>query len=50
VGPTVKLQVEPIEPASTWFSISTDQSGLIGLLCYLHGLGCTILSISRVVH
>ncbi len=33
--------------AVTLFSIRTDQSGLIGLLRYLHALGFVVLSLTR---
>ncbi len=32
---------------ATLFTIHTDQSGLIGLMRHLHGLGFVILSIER---
>ncbi len=34
-------------PAVTSFTICTDQSGLIGMLRYLHGRGFVFLSICR---
>ena len=34
------------DTAVTQFSVATDQSGLIGLMRYLHGLGFTFLSVS----
>ncbi|HEX2978980.1 MAG TPA: hypothetical protein VHO48_01830 [Anaerolineaceae bacterium] len=34
-------------PAATLLSVTTDQSGLIGLLRHLHGLGLVILSLTR---
>jgi len=35
------------DPAGTQVSIYTDQSGLIGLMRHLHGLGYTVLWIKR---
>lgn len=32
---------------ATRFSVTTDQSGLIGLLRYLHGLGYALMSVSQ---
>ncbi len=43
----LELQVEKIGADSTWLSIDTDQSGLIGLLRCLHGLGFVFLSVGR---
>ncbi len=39
------LQREGGDTAVTQFSIATDQSGLIGLMRYLHGLGFVFLSV-----
>lgn len=36
-----------VEPAQTLLSICTDQSGMIGLLRHLHGLGVEILAVER---
>lgn len=35
------------DPSATQFCVSTDQSGLIGLMRHLHGLGFILLSITR---
>ncbi len=43
----LEMEVERVEAESTWLSIDTDQSGLIGLLRHLHGLGFVFLSIDR---
>ncbi len=43
----LELKVERIEADSTWLSIDTDQSGFIGLLRHLHGLGFVFLSMDR---
>ncbi|MCA9872215.1 MAG: hypothetical protein KC441_01115 [Anaerolineales bacterium] len=34
-------------PAATSFTLCTDQSGMIGMLRYLHGRGFILLSLSR---
>jgi hypothetical protein len=39
--------VEKSGPGATWFTIQTDQSGLIGLMRHLHGLGFVFLSMNR---
>ncbi len=43
----LELKVDRIEAGSTWLSIDTDQSGFIGLLRHLHGLGFVFLSMNR---
>lgn len=40
------LAIEQAGPESPCITIRTDQSGLIGLLHHLHGLGIVLLSIS----
>ena len=42
------ITVERAEPAATVLAACTDQSGLIGLMRHLHGLGFVFLSVSRV--
>jgi hypothetical protein len=42
------LAVERSGPGDTWFSVRTDQSGLIGLMRHLHGLGFVFLSVQRL--
>ena len=42
----LRMTLERAEPAATLFSVSTDQSGLIGLLRHLHGLGLMLLTVS----
>lgn len=39
------LVFEPMEEFMTGLSICTDQSGLIGLIRHLHGLGLVLLSV-----
>lgn len=41
------MQVERVESDSTWLSVHTDQSGLIGLMRHLHGLGFVLLCLER---
>lgn len=36
-----------VEPTATFFTIHTDQSGLIGLLRHLHARGLIFLSVQR---
>ncbi len=43
----LELKVERIEADSTWLCIDIDQSGFIGLLRHLHGLGFVFLSMDR---
>jgi hypothetical protein len=38
---------EGVEGAQTLVSVCTDQSGLIGLMRHLHGLGLVFLSVTR---
>ncbi len=45
-GP-LKIIVTSLEPASTLLAFSCDQSGLVGMINYLHGLGFEILSVNR---
>jgi hypothetical protein len=41
----LRLSVERVEQVATLLSLRTDQSGLIGMLRHLHGLGFTLLSV-----
>lgn len=43
----LEMRVERVEVDSTWLSVHTDQSGLIGLMRHLHGLGFVFLSMDR---
>ncbi len=43
-----QMTVERVDQAATLITVCTDQSGLIGLLRHLHGLGFVFLSVSRV--
>lgn len=44
----LQMALERVEPAASLFSVTADQSGLIGLLRHLHGLGLILLSVSRM--
>lgn len=44
----LRLAVVRVEGDATLFTVRTDQSGLIGLVRYLHGLGFTLLSVSCI--
>jgi len=39
--------VESVGTAATLLTICTDQSGLIGLMRHLHGMGFVFLSVNR---
>ncbi len=41
----LEIRVERVEAESTWLSVLTDQSGLIGLMRHLHGLGFVFLCV-----
>jgi hypothetical protein len=43
----LQVTLERAEPADTWLSVWTDQSGLMGLLRYLHGRGLAIIRVER---
>ena len=43
-----RMTVKRTDAASTLFAVCTDQSGLVGLLRHLHGLGLVFLSVSRL--
>lgn len=43
-----RVTAEPAGPDCTRLAFSTDQSGLVGLIGYLHGLGFAILSMKRL--
>jgi hypothetical protein len=40
------LVIEHVEGANTSITLRTDQSGMIGLLRHLHGLGLVLISMS----
>ncbi len=43
----LEIRAEKVDADSRWLSVLTDQSGLIGLMRYLHGLGCVFLFVNR---
>ncbi len=43
----LEISVERVDAESTWLTVLTDQSGLIGLLRHLHGLGFVLLRVDR---
>jgi hypothetical protein len=43
----LQMTLERAEAAATWLSVRTDQSGLMGLLRYLHARGLVLLSVQR---
>ncbi len=43
----LEMKVEKVEADSTWLSVRTDQSGLIGLVRRLHALGFVLLRVDR---
>jgi hypothetical protein len=46
----LELAVAQAGPGSSCITIHTDQSGLIGLLRHLHGLGFVLLSVKGELH
>lgn len=48
VSSPLRLNLEQAVSGETLLSLSTDQSGLVGLLRHLHGLGYVFLSITRI--
>lgn len=42
-----ELSVELVGSAATLLTVQADQSGLIGLLRCLHGMGITLISVIR---
>jgi hypothetical protein len=44
----LQMTMERGDTAATVFTVRTDQSGLIGLLRHLHGLGLALVSVRRV--
>jgi len=45
----LQLMVTCVEPDATLFTVCTDQSGFIGVIRHLHGLGLVFLDIIRIV-
>jgi hypothetical protein len=46
MGP-LQVTTEPLNSGATQLTVSTDQSGLIGLMRHLHGLGLVLESMVR---
>ena len=44
----IQMKVKHVDAEGTLLSLSTDQSGLVGLMSCLHGLGFTFLSLTRM--
>lgn len=44
----ILMKAVNIDAEGTLYSLRTDQSGLVGLMSYLHGLGFTFLSLTRI--
>ena len=42
----IQMTVVRVDTASTLFTVRTDQSGLVGLMRHLHGLGFVFLSVN----
>jgi hypothetical protein len=46
-GSPLHLTVVRADPTTTLLSVGTDQSGLVGLVRHLHGLGFVLLSVTH---
>jgi hypothetical protein len=44
----IQMKVKHVDAEGTLLTLCTDQSGLVGLMSYLHGLGFTFLSLTRM--
>lgn len=44
----LEVTIERPDAATGQLSVCTDQSGLIGLMRHLHGLGFTFVSVTRI--
>jgi hypothetical protein len=44
----LQMTVVRADPDATLLTVGTDQSGLIGLMRHLHGLGFVLLAVSRI--
>ena len=44
----LQMTMERVDTTTTVFTVRTDQSGLIGLMRHLHGLGFVLVSVRRV--
>lgn len=44
----IQMRVKQVDEDGILLTLLTDQSGLVGLMSYLHGLGFTFLSLTRI--
>jgi hypothetical protein len=44
----IHMKTKHVDAEGTLLTLCTDQSGLVGLMSYLHGLGFTFLSLTRM--
>ena len=44
----IQMKVKQVDAEGTLLTLYTDQSGLVGLMSYFHGLGFTFLSLTRM--
>ncbi len=44
----LRVTAAPGGPGRTRLALTSDQSGLVGLISYLHGLGFVLLSVKRM--
>ncbi len=49
-GSPLEMVIVREDDTATLFTVCTDQSGVIGLIRYLHGRGYVILSVVREKH
>ncbi len=43
----LQMAVEQVDARTTQLTVCTDQSGLVGLMRHLHGLGYTLISVTH---
>jgi hypothetical protein len=43
----IQMRVKHVDAEGTLLTLCTDQSGLVGLMSFLHGFGFTFLSLTR---
>lgn len=49
VGSPLTIRVVQVDAAAATLEIQTDQSGMIGVMRYLHGQGFVLLSVVRIL-
>ena len=49
VGSPLMIRVVQVDVAAATLEIQTDQSGMIGVIRYLHGQGFLLLSVVRIL-